>query len=144
MQVLFISSVAIIAPRPAESRRLFVDALGLPLEGQPGDDYVFSENIGGSKHFGVWPLSQAAQACFGSDTWPSDQPVPQVSIEFEVASEAAVADSAGELEACGFALLHPPRTEPWGQTVARILSPEGAIVGISYAPWMHESPKPTG
>ncbi|TIL50823.1 MAG: glyoxalase, partial [Mesorhizobium sp.] len=30
------------------------------------------------------------------------------------------------------------RTEPWGQTVARVLTIEGAIVGRSYAPWMHE------
>jgi hypothetical protein len=34
-------------------------------------------------------------------------------------------------------MLHGARTEPWGQTVARLLSAEGAIVGLSYAPWMH-------
>ena len=141
MQVLFISSISIITPRPAESRKLFIDALGLPLESQPGDAYVFSEKIGGSKHFGVWPLSQAAEACFGTTTWPSSRPVPQVSIEFEVENEGAVADAARELAERGFALLHGPRTEPWGQTVARILSSEGAIVGISYAPWMHEAPR---
>jgi hypothetical protein len=28
------------------------------------------------------------------------------------------------------------RTEPWGQTVARLLSPEGLIVDVSYAPSM--------
>ena len=33
-------------------------------------------------------------------------------------------------------LLHGARTEPWGQTVARLLSPEGLMVGVSYAPWM--------
>ena len=139
MQVLFISSVSIITPRPADSRKLFVEALGLPLEAPPGDEYVFSEEIGGSKHFGVWPLSQAARACFGTDAWPSDHAVPQVSIEFEVENAAAVAEAARELEQHGFALLHGPRTEPWGQTVARILSLEGAIVGISYAPWMHNA-----
>jgi hypothetical protein len=37
----------------------------------------------------------------------------------------------------GFALLHEAREEPWGQTVARLLSNEGAIVGISYAPSQH-------
>ena len=137
--MLFISSVSIITPRPADSRKLFVEALGLPLEGPAGDEYVFSEKIGGSKHFGVWPLSQAARACFGTDTWPADHAVPQVSIEFDVENEAAVGEAARELEQHGFALLHGPRTEPWGQTVARILSLEGAIVGISYAPWMHDS-----
>jgi hypothetical protein len=33
---------------------------------------------------------------------------------------------------------HPARTEPWGQTVARLQSPEGAIVGISYIPMFHD------
>jgi hypothetical protein len=28
--------------------------------------------------------------------------------------------------------------EPWGQTVARFISPEGVLVGLSYAPWLHE------
>jgi hypothetical protein len=34
--------------------------------------------------------------------------------------------------------LHPAREEPWGQTVARLQSPEGAIIGISYAPSLHD------
>jgi hypothetical protein len=49
-----------------------------------------------------------------------------------------VGDAAAELEAAGFHLLHPPRTEPWGQTVVRLLSAEHAIVGVSYAPWLHD------
>jgi catechol 2,3-dioxygenase-like lactoylglutathione lyase family enzyme len=139
MKVLFISSVSIITPDPAQSRKLFVDALGLPLESPPGDEYAFSDHIGGSRHFGVWPLSQAAQACFGTEAWPADRPVPQVSIEFEVENEPAVGDASNELEARGFVLLHGPRTEPWGQIVARIQSAEGAIIGISYAPWIHQA-----
>jgi len=63
--------------------------------------------------------------------------VPQASIEFEVENPDAVADAAAELEERGFQLLHPVREEPWGQTVARLLSIEGLIVGISYAPWFH-------
>ena len=139
MQVQFISSLAIITPDPKKSRELFIDALGLPLESPPGDEYVFSERIGGSKHFGVWPLWQAAQACFGTNTWPTDRAVPQVSVEFEVENEAAVATASQELAAQGFVLLHAARTEPWGQTVARIQSSEGAIIGISFAPWMHQA-----
>jgi catechol 2,3-dioxygenase-like lactoylglutathione lyase family enzyme len=137
MNILFVSSTAIITTNPSTSRELYVDALGLPLTSSEGDDYLHSEKVEGSKHFGVWPLTQAAQACFGSPDWPGDRPVPQVSVEFEVESEAAVADAAAELEAKGYDLLHPTRTEPWGQTVARIISPENAIVGISYAPWLH-------
>jgi catechol 2,3-dioxygenase-like lactoylglutathione lyase family enzyme len=138
MNVLFIASVGIIAPDPPASRKLYVDALGLPLQGHEGDDYFSSEKIGGSKHFGVWPLAEAAQACFGTREWPGDRPVPQVSVEFEVESEAAVAEAAQELESQGHELLHPARKEPWGQTVARVQSVEGLIVGVSYAPSLHE------
>ena len=137
MKIEFVSSVAVIAPDPPQSRRLYVDTLGLPLTNQSGDGYFHSEQIPGTKHFGVWPLSQAAEACFGNEQWPADLPVPQVSVEFDVADVAGVQAAADELVGAGYELLHPVREEPWSQTVVRLLSPEGAIVGISYAPWMH-------
>jgi catechol 2,3-dioxygenase-like lactoylglutathione lyase family enzyme len=137
MNVLFIASVGVVAADPPESRKLFADALGLPLKSEQGE-YYSSEEVGGSKHFGVWPLSEAAQACFGTTEWPADRTVPQVSLEFEVENAEAVDAAAAELEEKGFDLLHPAREEPWGQTVARLLSIEGSIVGISYAPWFHD------
>jgi len=136
MQVQFIASVAVIAPDPAASRRLYLDALGLPLEPMD-EEYYASGKIGGSKHFGVWPLSQAAQACFGTPEWPSDRTVPQASVEFELESAEALAPAAAELQQAGYELLHDVRTEPWGQTVARVQSIEGLIVGLSFAPSLH-------
>jgi hypothetical protein len=114
-----------------------MDALGLPLKQLDGD-YFASEEVGGCKHFGVWPLEQAAEACFGARSWPAEVAVPQMSLEFEVADERAVAQGAEELRSDGFQLLHDAKTEPWGQTVARLLSPEGAVVGLSYAPSLHD------
>lgn len=61
MKIEFLSSVAVIAPDPPDSRKLYVDALGLPLESQV-----------------------------------------------------------------------------WGQTVVRLQSLEGAIIGVSYAPALHD------
>src|SRR4051794_35788614 len=90
VDVQFITSIAVITPNPEQSRALYVSALGLPLRAAEGDDYLHSEDIDGAKHFGVWPLRQAAQACFGSDQWPPDRPVPQASVEFEVADLHAV------------------------------------------------------
>ena len=136
MRVLFVASVAVVAADPPQSRRLFIDALGLPLEGD-GDGYYSSGSIPGSRHFGVWPLSQAAEACFGTPVWPADRVVPQASIEFEVEDEEAVAAAGDELQCAGYELLHPARTEPWGQTVTRLLTEDGLIVGISYAPSLH-------
>jgi hypothetical protein len=70
VNVLFIAGIAVVTPDPATSRVL-LDALGLPLEASPGSDYFHSERISGSKRFGVWPLAEAAQACFGSEEAPS-------------------------------------------------------------------------
>jgi catechol 2,3-dioxygenase-like lactoylglutathione lyase family enzyme len=136
MQVEFVTSIAVIAPDPSESRRLYMDGFGLPLKQLDGE-YFASDEIGGCKHFGVWPLTQAAQACFGTTSWPDDIPIPQVSLEFEVGDVDAVTAGADELRARGYQLLHDARQEPWGQTVARLISPEGAVIGVSYAPSLH-------
>lgn len=135
MEILFVAGVAPIAPDPGASAALYRDALGLPLTGD--GEYLSSESIPGARHFGVWPLSHAASSCFGTPEWPAGLPVPQASIEFEVAGPAAVEEAASELAAAGHTLLHDAKLEPWGQTVARLLSPEGLIVGISHAPWLH-------
>ncbi len=135
MKIEFIASIAMITADPLASRRLYVEVLGLPLE---GGDYIHSEKVEGCKSFGVWALAQAAEACFGDSEWPADLPVPQASIEFEVASPEAVAAAAEELRGAGHALLHAARQEPWGQTVARVLSPEASIVGISYTPALRD------
>jgi catechol 2,3-dioxygenase-like lactoylglutathione lyase family enzyme len=138
MDIVFVASIAVIAPDPAASRELYVGALGLPLAAAEGSDYWHSEQLAGAKHFGVWPLREAAEACFGQPRWPDHVPVPQASIEFDVADEKAVDAAARELEDRGFALLHAPRKEPWGQTVARLLSPEGLVVGVSFTPALQE------
>jgi hypothetical protein len=137
MNVELMASCAVITPDPPRSRKLFVEALALPLETADGDAYAHSERIDGVRHFGVWPLSQAAEACFGTTDWPSDRQVPQACFEFDVASPDAVQEAADELAAAGHTLLHPAREEPWGQTVARLQSFEGPIIGISFTPWMH-------
>src|SRR5436305_6609731 len=97
MNIEFLSTVAVIAPDPSASCKLYVDALGLPLESE-GGDYHHSEQIAGCKSFGVWPLVQAAEACFGTPQWPAEWPVPQVSIDFDVADAAAVGPAARELQ----------------------------------------------
>jgi catechol 2,3-dioxygenase-like lactoylglutathione lyase family enzyme len=136
VNIEFVASIAVITPDAAASRRLYVDALGLPLNRLDGD-YFASEEIDGCNHFGVWPLIQAAEACFGTSSWPAHVTIPQMSLEFELAGPGSVADGAEELRARGYQLLHDAKKEPWGQTVARLLSPEGVIVGLSYAPSLH-------
>jgi len=130
MDVDFVSTVAVVVADPPRARGLFIDALGLPLAGE-GDGYYRSESIRGCNHLGLWPLSQAAEACFGMPKWPAER------IVFELESAEAVAEAGAELERAGYELLHGARTEPWGQTVARLLSDDGLIVGVSYIPAFH-------
>jgi hypothetical protein len=36
----------------------------------------------------------------------------------------------------GYRLLVANRIEPWGQTVTRLLSPEGLLTGLTITPWL--------
>lgn len=38
----------------------------------------------------------------------------------------------------GYTLLVNNQMEPWGQTVTRLLSPEGILVGLTVTPWLRE------
>jgi catechol 2,3-dioxygenase-like lactoylglutathione lyase family enzyme len=133
MKVLFVASFAPIVADPKAARRFFIDGFDLPLDHSAGD-YVYGDKLAGSKHFGLWPLEEAAHACFGTNTWPAHLRVPQASVEFEVEDVGA---AAAELVGKGHELIHPVRTEPWGQTIARVLSPDGLVVGVCYTPSMH-------
>jgi len=135
MDVQFVASVAPIVRDVDAARSFYRDTLGLSFEGEAGD-YVFTHELEGTKHFGLWPLSEAANACFGTTEWPAEIPVPQASIEFEVADVAA---AAAELKAKGCRLIHEARTEPWAQVTARLLSPEGLLVAVCYTPSFHDT-----
>jgi len=141
MRPLFVGAVGVIAHSLTEGRAFYVDAIGLPLVQAEGTSFLHSEKLEGSKYFGVWPLSEAAKACFGSEIWPAERHVPQMFIEFEMDSPESVAAAASELKSKGYDLLHGARTDPWGQTVARLQTSDGLIVAVSFVPWMHRNPK---
>lgn len=132
MNVLFVAGFGPIVPDVAEGQELYANVLGLPLE---GDEYLHTADLDGVKHFAVWPLSQAAESCFGTETWPEELPLPQGWIEFDVDDIAAATD---ELEVKGYQLLLSVKEEPWGQTVTRLLGPEGLLVGIVHTPHLRE------
>ncbi len=136
MEILFVAGFAPISLDVEAGKSLYRDMLGLPLEGVSGD-YLATEAMEGVKHLGLWPLADAAQSCFGSPEWPDDIPRPQATIEFEVADADAVAAAAEELKEAGHTLVHGARTEPWGQTIARLMGPEGLLVGVCHTPWHH-------
>jgi hypothetical protein len=129
-EVLLIAGFGPIDRDVAESRALYGESLGIVFKEDAGG-YLYTSAVQGAKHFALWPLSQAAQSCFGSDSWPGNIPVPQAWLEFEVENvEKATAD----LESRGYPMLIRNKTEPWGQTVSRFLSPEGLLVGVTFTP----------
>lgn len=138
IEVLFIAGFGPVAQDIEASAEFYMHTLGLPLKPMEGNrDYLVSEEGGlkGVKHFAVWPLSQAAHSCFGVEQWPGDYPRPQGWIEYEVQD----LDSATRLlSSKGYRLLVANRTEPWGQTVTRLLSPEGLLTGLTITPWLRD------
>jgi catechol 2,3-dioxygenase-like lactoylglutathione lyase family enzyme len=129
IKILFVSGFGPIVHDQA-SRELYVGMLGLPLK---GDEYLNSDEIDGVKEFALWPLSQAAESCFGEKTWPENLPVPQAWLEFDVED---VEKATEALKAQGYQILVSARKEPWGQTITRLLSPEGILLGLAYTPWL--------
>jgi hypothetical protein len=133
--VLFIAGFGPIVRDTVTSRRLYGEALGIPFREETGG-YLHTGDLKGAKEFALWPLSQAAQSCFGKDVWPSDVPAPQAWLEFDVEDvEKATAD----LESRGYRMLIRNKKEPWGQTVSRFLSPEGILIGVTFTPAMRQA-----
>jgi catechol 2,3-dioxygenase-like lactoylglutathione lyase family enzyme len=132
--VKFVAGFGPIVRVPEESRAFYAETLGLPLKAMPGDaEYFHGEEIDGVRHFALWPLSHAAQSCFGAKTWPSSVPTPNAWLEFDVEDVAA---ASATLKKRGCKLLVDNKKEPWGQTVTRLLSPEGILIGITFTPWL--------
>ena len=132
IKILFIAGFGPIVREEVESRKLYREALGIPFK-EETDGYLHTEALRGAKSFALWPLSQAAQSCFGKDSWPDDIPAPQAWLEFDVDS---VDKATAELESRGHRMLVKNKKEPWGQIVSRFISPEGLLVGITFTPLM--------
>ena len=136
MKVSFVAGFGPIVRDVDAARKFWGADLGIGLE-EAAPNYWTNDDLDGVKAFALWPLSQAAESCFGTETWPSEVPAPQAWLELDMESPSEVRAAAAELEAAGHRVLRGVREEPWGQTTARVLSPEGLLVGLTYTPWMH-------
>ena len=132
-RILFVVGFGPIVQNNSESQKFYLDTLGLSFK--KDGEYLHTEDLKGVNTFALWPLSQAAQSCFGSENWPSDLPVPQAWLEFDVDN---LEQATAELQAKGYELMVKARKEPWSQIVTRLLSPEGLLVGITVTPSMRD------
>ena len=135
IRIRFVAGFGPIVRDSAASRKLYGEILNIHFK-EEKDGYLHTEALQGAKSFALWPLSQAAQSCFDTDEWPADTPIPQAWLEFDVDN---VENATAELEARGYRMLVKNRKEPWGQTVSRLLGPEGLLVGITFTPSLRQT-----
>jgi len=134
IKVLFIAGFGPIVREATASRELYSQILGIRFK-EENDGYLHTEALKGAKSFALWPLAQAAQSCFGTDSWPKDTPVPQAWLEFDVDD---VEKATAELQSRGHRMLVKNKKEPWGQIVSRFITSEGLLVGVTFTPWMRK------
>jgi hypothetical protein len=134
--VLFVTGFGPIVADRGTSRALYERVFGIAFT-EEKDGYLHTESLQGAKTFALWPLSHAAQSCFGTESWPPDIPVPQAWLEFDVAD---VEVATAVLEQQGHRMLVTNRREPWGQVVSRFLSPEGLLLGVGFTPQFRNTP----
>ena len=134
IKVLFVAGFGPIVRDRSASRTLYADTLGIAFKEEAGN-YLHTEALKGAKTFALWPLDQAAESCFGKDSWSADVPVPHAWMEFDVEN---VEHATTELESRGYRMLVKNKKEPWGQIVSRLLSPEGILLGITFTPVMRD------
>jgi catechol 2,3-dioxygenase-like lactoylglutathione lyase family enzyme len=128
-----IASIAEIVEDMAAAVAFYRDVPGLEVEWNEGTGYATAK-VAGAMHFGIWSRESAAEATLGDKEAASRIPLG-FTVEFEV-DEVQAASST--LESKGWQVLQAPRTEDWGQTTSRFLSPSGAICGVAETPWARD------
>ena len=92
VKVLFIAGFGPIVRDTRASSKLYREVLGIRFKEETGG-YLHTEAVKGTKSFALWPLSHAAEACFGKNSWPDEIPTPQAWLEFDVENvESATAE----------------------------------------------------
>jgi len=137
VKVSFVAGFGPIVRDPEASQGFWRDGLGIEMK-EIAPDYFGTDDLDGVRAFALWPLSQAAESTFGSESWPAELPAPQAWLELDVDSPEAVGAAVEELASAGHRVLRGATLEPWGQTTSRVLSPEGLLIGVTFTPWMHE------
>ena len=127
------ASIGEIVDDMAAAVAFYRDVLGLEVEWNEGTGYTTAK-VAGAMHFGIWSREAAAEATLGDKEAASRIPLG-FTVEFEVDEVQAAADT---LESKGWKVLQAPRTEDWGQTTSRFLSPSGALCGVAETPWARE------
>ena len=131
LNIKFVAGFAPIVTDLGESRNFYKELFGVPLEYEGASYYTATNEMESLEHFGLWTLLDAARSVFDQSEWPTDVPIPQGIIEFDVED---VAEAVSEMKPKGAEILQGRRVEPRGQTTICLLSPKGLLIGITYTP----------
>ena len=132
-----VSSIAEIVDDMDAAVGFYRDVLGLPVKYEAGAEYAEVE-IGGVLHFALWRRSAAAETTFG-DAGQADRVPLGFTLGFEVDEVKATTE---EMADRGWDIVQPPKTEPWGQSTSRFLSPTGMLCEFSETPWARSILRP--
>ena len=125
LNIKFVAGFAPIVTDLGESRNFYEELFGVSLEYEGASDYTATSELEGLKHFGLWTLLDATRSVFDQGEWPTDVPIPQGTIEFDVED---VAEAVSEVKPKGAEILQGRRVEPRGQTTVCRLSPKGLLI----------------
>jgi hypothetical protein len=67
VKALFIAGFGPIVRDIDANRELYAGVLSIPFKEEDGG-YLHTDAIRGARSFALWPLSHAAQSCFGSES----------------------------------------------------------------------------
>lgn len=108
IDILFVTGFGPVVRDGESSRKFYIDSLGIDFKKESGG-YLHTNKLNGINFFGLWPLSLAAESCFGTNVWPDEIPVPQSWLEFDVID---VQKASEQLKLQGYQLLVENQKEP--------------------------------
>ena len=130
-----VASIAEIVEDMDAAAGFYRDVLGLPVKYNEGTGYAEVE-VAGTLHFAIWERKAAAEATYG-DAGAAAQVPLGFTVEFEVDKVTAASEGVAKN---GREVVQPPKTETWGQTTSRFISPGGSLCGFSETPWARQIP----
>ena len=131
LKVVFVAGFGPLVKDPAASKAFYVDVLGLPLEQQAGGGYYHGEKLDGVRHFALWPLSEAAQSCFGANAWPADVPEPHSWLEFDVEDVATATAALKCQSALDWDPLSASKRAPFERRVRPVALAPSELAGVA-------------
>jgi hypothetical protein len=132
MRGLFVAGFGSIVREREASRHFYGDDLGTRLDAE-ADGYLHTEGLAGGKDLRALAARASGGAVLRRPTVARTRPRPARLARVRRGRSGGRDVGATHQGVCP---LGRARVEPWGQTVTRLLAPEGILVGVTHTPSM--------